>query len=198
MTGMNGPAGSNHKSAIRKAAKEYRSGLTALEVAKISNLITQLLLESPMYASAGVVLSYAPIRKNNEIDTTSINKKILSDGKTLVLPRMAQDGISLQLVVAESLSQLNNNYYKIPEPVGCQYVSIEDIDLVIVPMLAGDRAFNRVGYGKGYYDRLLKGYSGIACGLLYDHCLAESIPAENHDRPLDCIITENGILLPGD
>ncbi|TVQ10657.1 MAG: 5-formyltetrahydrofolate cyclo-ligase [Balneolaceae bacterium] len=182
------------KDEIREKAKSYRAGLDTAEVDQISRLIALTVLQSEVYRKAEHILSYAPIEKNREIDTNRINHQILRDGKVLVLPRMKPDSEYLQLVQTTDLNLLDKNSLRIPEPTGNQYIDIEKIDLILVPMLAGDYQLNRLGYGKGYYDRLLGHYSGKSCGLLYDECLYDRIPAGKHDRPLDYIITEKRIL----
>jgi 5-formyltetrahydrofolate cyclo-ligase len=182
------------KDVIREKAKNYRSGLDTAEVEQISRFIALTVLQSEIYRKAEHILSYAPIEKNREIDTNRINHQILRDGKMLVLPRMNPESKYLELVQTTDLNLLNKNSIKIPEPIGNQYIDIDKIDLILVPMLAGDYSLNRLGYGKGYYDRLLGRYSGKSCGLLYDECLFDRIPVEKHDRPLDHIITEKRIL----
>lgn len=186
--------GSNRKESVRKKAKEYRSGLNETDVDRISRLICLTVLQSSMYRNARCILSYAPIEKNREIDTNRVNHQILADGRILVLPRISSDREQLELVQTTDLNMLYKNSLKIPEPVGDQLINIDNVDLILVPMLAGDRYMNRLGYGKGYYDRLLGHYQGTSCGLLYDQCLFDQIPADDHDRPLDYIITEKRIL----
>jgi 5-formyltetrahydrofolate cyclo-ligase len=182
------------KEDIRKKAKIYRSGLEAGEVDRISRLIALTVLQSELYRKAEHILSYIPIEKNREINTNRINHQILNDGKVLVLPRMAENSNQLELIQTTDLNLLYKNSLNISEPIGNQYISIEMIDLVLAPMLAGDYQLNRLGYGKGYYDRLLESFAGKSCGLLYDECLYERIPAESHDCPLDHIITEKRVI----
>jgi 5-formyltetrahydrofolate cyclo-ligase len=182
------------KEEFRKKAKTYRSGLDTGEIERISRLIALTVLQSALYRNAEHILSYVPIDSNREIDTNRINHQILHDGKVLVLPRMAEGKNHLELVKTTDLNLLYKNSLNISEPIGNQYISIENIDLILVPMLAGDFQLNRLGYGKGYYDRLLEHFTGKSCGLLYDECLYELIPAENHDYPLDHIVTEKRII----
>jgi 5-formyltetrahydrofolate cyclo-ligase len=193
---MNGADNNGYmsKEEIRKKAKAYRSGLDTGDVERISRLIALTVLQSELYRKAECILSYVPIEKNREIDTNRINHQILSDGKALVLPRMAENSNHLELIQTTDLNLLYKNSISISEPIGNQYISIEKIDLILVPMLAGDSHLNRLGYGKGFYDRLLLRFSGKSCGLLYDECLYELIPAESHDCPLDHIITEKRII----
>ena len=59
-----------------------------------------------------------------------------------------------------------------------------DIDLAIVPVLGFDKHGGRLGYGGGYYDRFLEGYTGVSVGIAFSECLVESVPAEKHDIKL--------------
>jgi 5-formyltetrahydrofolate cyclo-ligase len=191
---MNKPAGYLDKEQIRKSARSYRAGLTREKFVQISSRITETVLELDCFTSAGSILSYASIAKNMEINTSLINRNILALNKILVLPRVDAASKTLSLIRTNDLDFLKINSFEIPEPVGEQDFSISDIDLVLVPMLAGDYKLNRVGYGMGYYDRLLKNFRGKTCGLLYDDCLFNEIPVNEFDEVLDLIVTEKRIL----
>lgn len=182
------------KEQIRNAARAYRTGLTEKQLKDISAAVTEKLLTSSFYATANTILSYAAIINNREIDTGIINQTILAQNKKLVLPRIGPDTKSLQLIRTLDLKTLEKNYFKIPEPVGNLFVNLNCIDLILVPMLAGDQHLNRVGYGLGYYDIMLSQFQGVTCGLLCDACLFDYIPAGKHDQALDIIITEKRII----
>ena len=68
------------------------------------------------------------------------------------------------------------------------------VDLVIVPGVAYDRQMNRLGRGKGYYDRLLAGISAPCIGICFDCQLVGRVPAESHDRPMDAVITPSVLI----
>jgi 5-formyltetrahydrofolate cyclo-ligase len=92
----------------------------------------------------------------------------------------------------DSLKDLRKNSLGVPEPVGGRKFSVDDLDLVIVPMVAGDRKKNRIGYGAGYYDRFLTNCSAPKVGLLFDCQLYDdTLPVESFDIPLDILITES-------
>jgi 5-formyltetrahydrofolate cyclo-ligase len=65
---------------------------------------------------------------------------------------------------------------------------------VLVPLIAFDRSLRRVGYGKGYYDRFLAHVPFVRFGLAFAMQFVETIPYEEHDQPLDAVITEHGIV----
>jgi len=100
----------------------------------------------------------------------------------------------MQAVVVDQFTVFNITDWGIPEPVVVSPVYMNDPDVIIVPLLAADRYGNRIGYGKGYYDRFLTGASGLRVGLCPDCCLVSDIPIEPHDEQLDVLVTESGIL----
>jgi 5-formyltetrahydrofolate cyclo-ligase len=80
-----------------------------------------------------------------------------------------------------------------PDP-GCPVISTEEVQLAFVPGLAFDLEGWRLGYGGGFYDRFLSGFTGNHAGITYQMLLAESIPHAHHDIPMQFLITENGIM----
>ena len=73
-------------------------------------------------------------------------------------------------------------------------MSIHDIDLILVPALCFDEKGHRLGYGKGYYDRLLKSHPGIfTVGVCFDECYLTGLPVEPWDENVDCVVTQTGV-----
>jgi len=144
----------------------------------------------PVLKTAKAVLLYYPHK--NEVDTKPIIGKLLQEGKiTVCLPKVV--GQNIVPVKVNSLSQLKEGYAGIKEPEG-QPCPVEEIDLVVVPAVAFDRKGQRLGYGKGFYDRFLKETDALKVGLAYDFQVVDSLPAEEHDEPVDLIITPTGII----
>lgn len=76
------------------------------------------------------------------------------------------------------------------EPLAnCEEIPLNKFDLVLVPGVAFDLHGNRLGRGRGFYDRILEATSGIKCGVAYDFQLLEAIPTEWHDAGVDFIFT---------
>jgi hypothetical protein len=65
-----------------------------------------------------------------------------------------------------------------------------------VPALSFDVYGNRIGYGKGYYDKYLESFPGVTMGVLYSTTMIKRVPTDAHDLPVDCMVTENGLILP--
>ena len=101
---------------------------------------------------------------------------------------------TLSLFCIENAEELHKGAYGILEPSTKRPVAENDIDVIIVPGLAFDRRGGRMGFGAGYYDRLLIKTNAVKIGLCYDFQLMDSVPSEEHDVPMDYIITEKEIV----
>ncbi|GAB6011349.1 5-formyltetrahydrofolate cyclo-ligase [Viscerimonas tarda] len=92
----------------------------------------------------------------------------------------------------------NENYETsalgVKEPAGTDFTDYNKIDLVIVPGLAFDRKMNRLGRGKGYYDRFLAKIKAPKIGVCFDFQLLDTIPSDNHDIKMDMIVSENELI----
>lgn len=112
--------------------------------------------------------------------------------KSLFLPRV--NGVNLEILPYVP-GALADGSFDIAEPQGHDLANISDMDLVIVPAVAYDRAGNRVGRGKGYYDRLLSSCSATKIGIGYHFQLVEEIDSEPHDVGVDMVITERSSII---
>lgn len=116
----------------------------------------------------------------------------LPEGKHYFLPRV--NGPDLEILPYDK-SRLHLGAFHIEEPDGDDVVDIDAIDLIVVPAVAYDRSGNRLGRGKGYYDRLLSRSRATTVGVCYDFQLVDSIDVEEHDVPVDYIIVDgHGII----
>ena len=111
--------------------------------------------------------------------------------KRFYLPRV--NGLNLE-ILPYAKSRLHLGSFNIEEPDGDDTTDMSQIDMVVVPAVAYDRRGNRVGRGKGYYDRLLGDTRAIKVGVAYDFQLVDEIDADPHDVAVDYVITERGIL----
>ncbi len=175
------------KKLIREALLQKRELHTATE--EDSNRITQKLLSLPEIKVSKYILLYYPHK--NEVNTLPVIQKLLKEGKSVLLPKV--QGKDIIPIKINNLFQLKKGYAGIKEPEG-EAVSPEKIDVVIVPGVAFDRKGHRLGYGKGYYDRFLLKTKAKKIGLAYDFQIVQEIPAEEHDVPLDLIITPTQII----
>lgn len=184
------------KKDIRKEILSKRDRIPNALKAEKDSLIKQFLCSIPEFLDAKKILFYASFR--SEVETHSMIKQTLKTGKNLILPRVDKEGHRLLLYELKDLRELNAGFMGIPEPFvpDERIVAIDDIDLVIIPGAAFDYSGNRLGYGAGYYDSLLaerkKKIPVIA--LAYEEQIVDSIPAEEHDVPVDMIITDKRVI----
>lgn len=122
----------------------------------------------------------------DELSTRLFIKK-WSDSKSFYLPRV--NGVNLEVLPYESTS-LRSGAFHIEEPTGNDVTEPMQMELIIVPAVAYDRKGNRVGRGKGYYDRLLSQTKAFTIGVGYDFQLVDEIEINEFDVPVDLVITE--------
>ncbi len=181
------------KAELRWSMLDKRDAL-ALDVrAKMNRVITAKLLALPEYQQAKTILAYMNI--GSEFDATDFIRDLLARGKTLVLPKVNQATKTLDIFqVKNPTTDLLPGVWGIaePDPTKCQLISIREVDFVLVPGLAFDASGQRVGYGGGYYDKLLaasdKNLRRVAAA--YAMQFVSSVPALPHDLKVDILITE--------
>lgn len=178
------------KDEIRKQIRKKREVLTNFEVKNRSEKIIKMFFNTEYYKNAKVIMSYMPIR--NEVDVLILNTKILQDGKELLLPAIDSENKVIPCKV-NSISELRKKgKYSIMEPdLSNKYC--DEIDLIIVPGIAFDKWGNRIGFGKGYYDRFLNNKKAKKLALIYDFQLINNFKTDNYDEKIDIIITEGDI-----
>lgn len=145
------------------------------------------------------IMSYMSYK--NEFPTHKLNKKILENDWQLVLP-YTDSNFNIIPCIIESYDSLVESPLGIPEPVPalCKKADIKDIDIIIMPGVAFDLNGNRIGFGKGCYDRFLADPDAdparrpALIALAYEMQLTQNVPAEPTDIPCDMIITEDRII----
>lgn len=172
-----------------------RRALTPCEVDKSSGLIQNNLFSLECIKNAKTVCVFLSTFK--EPDTIRIVKQMWADNFKVVVPITNVKTGELLLSYIESMSDLKNGAYGILEPSVALDAHICDVDVILVPGLAFDREGGRMGFGKGYYDRLLENSQSVKIGICYDFQLCEHIPTEKHDVPMDFVVTEKEILKIG-
>jgi len=126
------------------------------------------------------------------VETHDFIKKWI-DRKSILLPRLSDDNSFIVLPVT-SLKEMEPNKFGIPEPIISNMTDIEP-ELILLPGVAFDREGNRIGMGKGYYDRFLAHKKGVPrVALSYSEQVLESVPKEPYDVAVDWIITEDELI----
>jgi 5-formyltetrahydrofolate cyclo-ligase len=153
-------------------------------------LITFQSLDLPFLNYA---LSFYPIEQHNEFNTFLITDYLHFRNPNLQIcyPKTNLKDLSMEAVICNADSIFEANEYNIPEPVDTEVAEPGLIDIVIIPLLAFDKNGNRVGYGKGFYDRYLKACREdcMKVGFCYFEALDTIDDANEFDVPLDLCIT---------
>lgn len=178
---------------LRNMIRLRRTELGATEVKRAAAKVASRLLATSVYRQASRLAGY--ITSSNELDPHPLIEEAWNAGKRVYLPVIRED-YSLDFAPYHSRSILQNNRYRIPEPV-CppdELVSAADLDLIMAPLVAFDADCHRIGMGAGYYDRTLAGLGSrkpLKVGLAYDFQRVERIPTQPWDIPMDLVITES-------
>ena len=180
---------SKNKENLREEISRQRRYLTPEKKEYLDNKILTKLTNLPVWKNAKTVLVY--VSREEEVSTIELIKKYLNK-KNLVIPKTHLKFHALSLHKIDDLKQLISGNYGILEPHHlCETVLPDQIDLALIPGIAFDQKGHRVGYGKGYYDRLIPHLSCPKISLAYNFQIVENIPAGDHDQPIDILLTEN-------
>jgi 5-formyltetrahydrofolate cyclo-ligase len=183
------------KKDFRKKIRLLRKSLSESERRKLSLKIIERLKRLPEFKRAKTVMLYYPA--DGEVDLKPLIEELLSSGdKILLLPKTGEGG-ELYAVEVKSFDILKPGNFGILEPIGGRIFKPEKIDLVVVPAVAFDKSCNRLGMGKGFYDRFLPRVKGKRIGVGFDFQLLEELPVEGHDVPVDMVITPSKICKKG-
>lgn len=184
------------KVSFRKMASGKRSSLFSAKEEKASSdmKIYENFINSGLLKNIRMVLTYVSV--NDEADTIKIIEYLLSSGFRVAVPRCRKHG-QMDFFEIGSIAELKPSSMGIPEPEYDEKYMIKDFSdtLCIVPGMAFDMSGNRTGYGGGYYDRFLAAETEIiTAGLCYHSLIYDAVPSEPHDKRVDHIITEKGLI----
>jgi 5-formyltetrahydrofolate cyclo-ligase len=186
----------DEKQRLRDVILARLNAMDSVERLEKSSRILERVLQSGLFTRASVVLVYDSSK--TEVDTSRVLDACLAAGKTLCLPRTVKRDCAL---TPHRVADLQNDlepcrlgfrepFAKLPrEP-------LERIDLVVVPGVAFDTCGNRLGRGKGYYDRLLAlpEFRARTVAFAFECQLVDTVPHEAHDRGVETLITEDRVI----
>jgi 5-formyltetrahydrofolate cyclo-ligase len=184
------------KKRIREQAHANRNAQPNKD--ELSQAICAAFVALPEYTRARTVMYYIDVR--SEVRTRHYLPTALTQGKKIVVPWCNDQG-ELELFHLESMEELAVGMYKILEPkpelrrLPHKVVGAEELDLVMVPGVAFDRAGGRMGHGKGYYDKLLQHARPDTplVALAFECQMFDAIPMQPHDIHMDKIVTEKDV-----
>lgn len=182
------------KSEIRSLFKSKRKELSPYDISRISSQVQALVMNSLQFHGKYISL-YLPIEKQREINTYGLLEDIVMQGGYPVISKSNFSDHSLSLYLYEGSAQLALSSFGIPEPKYGRMVPEAKLDYVFVPLIALNQKGHRVGYGKGFYDRLLAkcNQNCVFIGLsLFDE-FTEITDLHADDVPLHLCFTPNGM-----
>ena len=176
------------KQELRKEYLNIRKNIIDKE--KKSYEILKRLIETKLYNESKSIGLYYSLK--SEVDTLNLINYCLADNKIVLLPKTFENGMSFYEIV--SLDNLEKSSFGILEPKEGIIYDKNNIDLIIVPGVCFDKNLNRIGFGKGCYDRYLENYNGATIGICFEEQVSsEPIEVEATDIKLKYVITDKRI-----
>ena len=148
----------------------------------------------PEFKSADTIFAYFSVK--GEADTMKAIEFALKEGKKVALPVITGMG-QMVFALTQSEELVAGAFYSIPEPdENSPRIEPKEGDLLIVPALCFDENKYRLGQGAGFYDRYLEKYQDVlfTAGLCRDELLMDNVPREDHDKGVDCVVTESRVI----
>jgi 5-formyltetrahydrofolate cyclo-ligase len=179
------------KDRLRREILALRKGFRGEDLKQHSTDIRKNLESLPEFKKAKRICFY--ISFENEPETHALIADSLKNGKTVIIPYVDRKEIFLSEL--KDFSELEKGKFGILEPAKkfIRPADVSGLDLIVMPGIVFDRKGHRIGFGEGYYDKLLARSNVKKVALAYDFQIVESIPAEVHDVPVDMIVTEKGV-----
>ena len=173
---------------VRHELKETAAAFSKSYVSEASRAVCEKVLKSKEFREASVIFGYLSFR--NEISVDGVFEEALRLGKSFAVPRIVSQ-TEMKAALLHSLDNLPLDRYGIrtaTEPV--TLVKPETIDLILVPGAGFSAGGHRMGRGAGFYDRFLAHIGGFRLGITCDRLLRDEIPVDEHDQPVEALVTE--------
>jgi len=181
------------KDSLRKQILNKRKSFSQEQLQEKNSKIFEKLFSLQEFSQVNNIGVYVSF--NNEVETRKIIEKLLELKKNLFAPVMDFGNEHFSYAKISSLENLTENKYGVLEPKEKEFVEASQIDVFLVPGAAFDSQRNRIGWGKGYYDKFFNknNPSGKKIGLFFEFQLIKEVPVESFDVKMDFIITEKEI-----
>lgn len=171
------------KDELRKRIRQLKKAHTPEELAQQSAEVCERIMQHPEFMAANRIMLYCALP--DEVNTDSLIERYRNE-KHLILPTVVGDDIIP--VAMDGKTRFSIGDFSIREPQGKPYTG--EVDLIILPGMAFDRSGNRLGRGKGYYDRFLQHHpKAHRIGICFDFQLLDAIPTESNDMKVDEVVT---------
>ena len=173
------------KKELRAKIRALKRAMTEEQIVQASARLGKLFVNSEQYKQAKTIYGYLPY--NQEVRTVPMLEQALRDGKKVAVPKCYGD--EMRFIYMDDLSQVAPGYADIPEPIADEPVAEDKTALVLMPGMAFTKNGDRMGYGGGFYDKFLAAEpEHPTVALCYDFQMVESLPTEEYDIPVDCVL----------
>lgn len=172
------------KKEARKLIRELKKHYTAVEKRELSVPVMERIATDEHFRNAKTVLAYWSME--DEVFTHAFVKQ-WSKEKTLLLPCVKGDELEIRYFDGEDKLR-PGEAFGIGEPVGELFTNLDKIDVILVPGVAFDQFGNRLGRGKGYYDKILKNTCGYKIGLCFPFQVMDEVPVDDYDVKMDRVV----------
>ena len=176
------------KGELRTLKKGELAGMSESERVEKSQIIATRIYDFVLENGFKTVCVYNSF--STEVKTQNLIRDLRASGVTVCVPRI--NGGDMVTVRLDDSTEFVPNEYGIAEPVGdecdCR------LDMIVIPLIAFDENFGRLGRGKGYYDKYLKTHSGLRVAAAFDRQKADCVPVDDMDVKMDVIVTECDLL----
>ena len=180
------------KSTLRQEIRRKRDGFPEQEWKAASRAICEKLFALPEFGRCWTLMSYVSFGR--EVGTLDLIRKGLSTAKTVCIPRTKLKEGVIEAVQIFEIDEIDFEGF-VPQPMDGNIIPAGEIEMVIVPGIVFDESGNRIGSGKGFYDRFLPACQGLKAGLAFDfQVMAGEVPHVASDVAVDLIITETRII----
>ncbi len=184
------------KERLRRRVLQLRDQQSSVELETKSRRIMDAVVGLPEYRKSRVVASY--VDKDSEVRTRPLIRKALTSRKRVLVPIVDKENRDLLYSEIKGLDELGPGAYEIPEPKPRfrKIRELESAGIVVVPGIAWDLDGYRLGWGKGYFDTVLKRLpdKSVSVGLAFDLQIVDRVPRAQFDLPVDIIVTESRVV----
>lgn len=179
------------KNQLKQSIIEQRNSLTKKEILEKSNQIGENLFNLEIFKNSKTVMLFVSF--NSEVYTHDMIRYSLKN-KTVIIPKVLHHEIEPSVII-DFDNLIPSGKFGILEPIEIMKIAYKNIDLVLVPGIGFDKEGHRVGYGSGYYDKFLKKVpKAIKIGLAFDFQIVDKVPREEHDVPVDLVVTDKEVI----
>lgn len=174
------------KSELRKEIRQRKRQFTEAQLRELSLAVGERLMRHPRLLASKVIMMYCSLP--DEVDTRDLLRRLLEMRKTVVLPAVVDD-TRMTLRRYTGPQDLCEGAFHIMEPIGNEFDDYASIDLAVVPGMSFDAAGNRLGRGKGYYDRFFQHIpQTYKIGICFDFQKVEHVPVGPLDVPVNQVL----------